>query len=179
MSAVTGKVTKVRMDFSAKKSNGEGTFKAHGLQVDVNGEEKKFIIAANSPAGKFMPKLNIVEGDTVTVEVGGKFNSVMKVSKGSGFKKKFEKTPFDNSGVVKGMVLNNAVQIAIHQAAYRAVSAIDTSDIIAAAKTVLEARGEVDKLVEAHLKGNSTAEADPFGDTDDADQGEADEESPF
>jgi len=171
MATVTGKVVKLALDFSQAKKAG-GTFQAHGLRIDVNGETKEFIFPANGVVGKFVSKIahEVKEGDTVTVETGGQFNSVQRVSKGDGmFKKKtFEKK--DNSGQIKGMVLNNAIQVALS-----AGGLVTVESIVEAAKVVIAARAKVDELVAATLpKDEEGAVDDPF-----ADSGKKQVASPF
>lgn len=160
MAKVTGKLVKLALNFDKEKKGG-GTWKAHGVRLDVNGELKEFIFPAAGVVGKFVSKIGaeLKEGDTVTVEtsVNDKgFDSVQRVSKGDGmFKKSFEKK--DNSGQIKGMVLNNAIAIAIAKG--------DTSleAIVSAATTVIAARAEVDKLVAETLPVEGEAATDdPF-----------------
>lgn len=151
MSIITGKIVKIKMDADKEKKNG-GTFKAHLIKLDS--QDDTIIVNASSPAGKYAKdKLQLKEGDEVTIESGGQWNTVVKVQKkdfkpsgGSsyGSKKPFTAKAYDNTGAIQGMVLNNAIQLAIHNHPKDIVSA---EMIVLAAHDVLMARVETDKLV--------------------------------
>ncbi len=195
MSELKGKIVRVKLNFDQEKPKG-GSFKANALRVDHDGEEKTYTLSANSPAGKFVAKLDLKPGDDVIIVTGKNdagYDTVLKVVKqggfgGGGFKKDGARQ-YDSSGAIQGMVLNKAIDIALK------VDNISVESIVNAAKLILEAKKVTDKLVSDHVAATKPAEtevkkksADPFDEDEDEkpakkkskqDDFSDDDESPF
>jgi hypothetical protein len=153
--ATVGKVVSVDLNKEFTTKDGSKTYTAHELVVDVGGPKPtNYRIGVDSPAGKFVPKLNLKEGDSVVVETGGKFNSVTKVSKSGSSSsvkspytaKSSTSTYKDNTqGMIKGNSVTNAVQlaIAIHG------KSVNMTHIEALARQVMQVHANLDKSSEA------------------------------